>query len=75
MEKEANEVNPTLKFFLSNNNVVINLILIIAVIWAVIFSTILLLKGKIGLDLALNIVLMIIGSFLGASLLKYAKSK
>lgn len=73
-EKEANGVNPTLKFFLSNNTIV-NMILLVSFVGFIILAIISAVKGWWSQEIVINIILMIIGSFLGAGLLKYANKK
>jgi len=74
INKEANnlEVNPTLKFLLSNNTVV-NIILLIATIGVVNLSIIASIKEWFDKEIIINLIFTIFGSFLGASLLKYGK--
>lgn len=74
MEKEGNGVNPTLKFLLSNNTV-INILILGFSLLVIIMIPIMAVKDWIEKELTINVILMIIGSFLGASLLKYGKRK
>ncbi|MAG01725.1 hypothetical protein CMI42_00130 [Candidatus Pacearchaeota archaeon] len=74
-EVKIKEVNPTLKFLLSNNNVVINLLLLGFSFLLIIMIPIMALKDWLKEELVVDIILMIIGSFLGAGLLKYGLKK
>jgi len=70
IKKEEKNVNPTLKFLLSNNTI-INVILLISFFGIIQLSIISAMKGWFNQDITLNIIFTIVGSFLGASLLKY----
>jgi len=77
MEKEVDgikDVNPTLKFLLSNNTIV-NVILLVSFIGFLILTIISAINGWWSGEIIINMMLMIIGSFLGAGLLKYGLKK
>lgn len=74
MIKKENDINPTLKFLLSNNAVV-NIILLISTFGIINLSIIAAIKGWFSKEIIINIIFTIIGSFVGASLLKYGSQK
>ena len=77
MEKEASnkeEINPTLKFML-DNRIVVNVLIYLFGISVAISIPILIWNKWISQELAVNVILMVIGSFLGGGLFKYANRR
>ncbi len=71
---EDKDVNPNIRFIFKNQTVV-NFILYFSTIVTFILIVIAVLRGWFDRELSINIILMIIGSFLGASLFKYANRR
>jgi len=80
MEKEGIKsnnnkgINPNIRFIFENQTVV-NFILYFSTIVTFILIVIAVLRGWFDRELSINIILMIIGSFLGAGLFKYANRR
>jgi len=74
MIKKEDNVNPNLRFILSNNTVV-NIILLLSTLGFIQLSIISAIKGWFDKEIIINIIFTIMGSFVGASLLKYGSQK